>query len=345
MRGHPTTNMKKTFHLLLFCLCQQIAFGQLPSSSIENLESNELKGKVRKVTTSSFKGKKVNGKIEKSGKGWQYTWENDEELIFDTLGLLRLKKENKNGTINRCYSIKLDARQRVVQLKDYNHITYFTYDSLNHISSSRVVNFQFESHKYYYDKKNNLIKEEEFDSDELICLKIYSYDKFNKLIKTVIVRENDVDVETYEYDKGHQLIKFEWTNNEDGKIESTTYQYANKQKTQEHNCDFEDGVVIASIYSFFENGNEIKYTETDEDGEIIAIEHKQYEYDDKGNWIKMTIDNNGNYFIVERTISYFEHKEPVNHYMTYLILAVLFLGGLVFIGVWYKKKGKMKKHE
>ena len=342
MGGH-STNMKKAFQLFLFCLCQQIAFGQVPSSSIENLESNELKGKVRKVTTSSFKGKKVNGIIEKAGKGWQYTWENDEELIFDTLGLLRLKKVNKNGTMNRCYAIKLDANKRVVQLKDFNHITYFTYDSLNHISSSRVVNewgFQFESHKYYYDKKNNLIKEEEFDSDELICIKLYSYDTFNKLIKTVTLMEDDADVETYAYDKQHQLIKTEWINSEDGKIESTTYQYANKLKTKEHNCDFEDGVVIASNYSFFKNGDEIKYTETDEDGEIIEIEHKQYEYDDQGNWIKMTIDDNGNYFIVERTISYFDHKEPDNHYMTYLILAVLFLGGLVFIGVWYKKRRK-----
>lgn len=344
MGGHSTINMKKTFLLFLWCLCQQVAFGQLPSSSIENLESNELKGKVRKVTTSSFKGKKVNGKIEKSGKGWQYTWENDEELIFDTLGLLRLKKENKNGAFNRSYAIKLDASNRVVQLKDYNHVTYFTYDSLNHISSSRVVNewgFQFESHKYYYDKKNNLIKEEEFDSDEPICLKIYSYDMFNKLIKTVIVLENDVDVETYEYDKDHQLIKFECTNNEDGKIESTTYQYANKQKTQEHNCDFEDGVVIASNYSFFKNGDQIKYTETDEDGETISIQRNQYEYDDQGNWIKMTIDNNGNYFIIERNISYYDHLEPINRSMNYIIFLVLFLGGLVLIGLWLKKRNKL----
>jgi hypothetical protein len=332
--------MKKAFHLFLICLCQQIAFGQLPSSSIENLESNELKGKVRKVTTSSFKGKKVNGIIEKAGKGWQYTWENDEELIFDTLGLLRLKKVNKNGTMNRCYAIKLDANKRVVQLRDYNHIIYFTYDSFNHISSSRVVNFQFESHKYYYDKKNNLIKEEEFDSDELICIKLYSYDTFNKLIKTVTLVENDADVETYFYDKHHQLIKTQWINREDGMIESTTYQYANKQKIKEHNCDFVDGVVIASNYSFFKNGDQIKYTEKDKDGEIIDIEQKQYVYDDQGNWIKMTIDDNGNYFIVERTISYFETKEPVNHYVTYLLLSVLFLGGLVIIGVWYKKRWK-----
>lgn len=295
---------------------------------------------MRKVTTSSFKGKKVNGIIEKAGKGWQYTWENDEELIFDTLGLLRLKKVNKNGTMNRCYAIKLDANKRVVQLRDYNHIIYFTYDSFNHISSSRVVNFQFESHKYYYDKKNNLIKEEEFDSDELICIKLYSYDTFNKLIKTVTLVENDADVETYFYDKQHQLIKTQWINREDGMIESTTYQYANKQKIKEHNCDFVDGVVIASNYSFFKNGDQIKYTEKDKDGEIIDIEQKQYVYDDQGNWIKMTIDDNGNYFIVERTISYFETKEPVNHYVTYLLLSVLFLGGLVIIGVWYKKRWK-----
>ena len=123
-------------------------------------------------------------------------------------------------------------------------------------------------------------------------------------------------------------------------IESTTYQYANKQKIKEHNCDFVDGVVIASNYSFFKNGDQIKYTEKDKDGEIIDIEQKQYVYDDQGNWIKMTIDDNGNYFIVERTISYFETKEPVNHYVTYLLLSVLFLGGLVIIGVWYKKRWK-----
>lgn len=146
MGGHPTTNMKKAFHLFLICLYQQMAFGQLPSSSIENLESNELKGKVRKVTTSSFKGKKVNGNIEKAGKGWQYTWENDEELIFDTLGLLRLKKVNKNGTMNRCYAIKLDANKRVVQLKDFNHITYLrTIPSITSVQAEWSMNGAFNS--------------------------------------------------------------------------------------------------------------------------------------------------------------------------------------------------------
>ena len=60
--------MKKAFHLLLFCLCQQITFGQIPTLSFENLESQNLKGKVKLVKTRSFNANKVNGAFVKTTK-------------------------------------------------------------------------------------------------------------------------------------------------------------------------------------------------------------------------------------------------------------------------------------
>ena len=72
--------MKKGFLLFLCSLCYFVTFGQIPTLSFDNLESCNLKGKVKKIHTTSFLAEKVNNKFVKTTKGWQYTWEHDEEF-------------------------------------------------------------------------------------------------------------------------------------------------------------------------------------------------------------------------------------------------------------------------
>jgi hypothetical protein len=301
--------MNKGPLLFLFSLCYLGAFGQIPTLSFDNLESWNLKGKVKKIHTTSFLAEKVNNKFVKTTKGWQYTWEHDEELYFNTFGFLELTKVIKNGTTYVTYSIKLDDKNRVVyDIKNENLEYYFTYDSLNNICSSKEIirDKQLESDfRYYYNDKNTLVKKEEYLSNQLISIETFSYDSSNNLVKIEYIKGPYSEMEVFEYDSNNLLVKHEWSDNEEGMAEITTFQYVNKQKTLEHWLDYEEGEPDGTIDYTYENGNEIEVIEKDGDGVITGIERNSYEYDSTGNWIKMYIDDNGKYYIVERTISYY----------------------------------------
>jgi len=285
-----------------------MAFGQIPTLSFENLESQNLKGKVKLVKTRSFNANKVNGAFVKTTKGWQYPWENEEEVYFNTQGYLELKKEMKNGTTSVSYSIKLDDKNRIVQI-DESVLTYhFKYDSLNNIRSAKEIirDKHIESDfRFDYSDKNTLVKKEEYQSNQLISTESFTYDSLNNLIKIHYVKGAYSEMESFEYDNENLLVKYEWSDNEEGMVEITTYQYVNKQKTFEHWLDYEEGEPDGYIDYTFENGNVIETKEIERDGEISGHEFKKYEYDSQGNWVKMTIDDDGKYFIVERTISYY----------------------------------------
>jgi hypothetical protein len=308
MGGHSSTNMKKAFHLILFCLYHYITFGQLPTVSFENLQSHNLKGKVKLVKTCSFNANKLNDAIVKTTKGWQYTWEHDMELFFNTEGNLELKKALKNGTTSVSYAIKVDDKNRIVQINE-NDLTYnIKYDSLNRILAAKEINHyrQIETDfVFQYNTKNNLVNKEEYLSKQLISTETYTYDSLNNLIKIHYEKGPYIEIESFEYDNENQLVKYEWYDNEEGIAEITTYQYVNKQKTFEHWLDYEDGEPDGYIDYTYENGNIIETKEIDRNGEILVHEFNAYEYDSQGNWVKMIIDDDGNYFIVERTISYY----------------------------------------
>jgi hypothetical protein len=285
-----------------------MAFGQIPTLSFENLESQNLKGKVKLVKTRSFNANKVNGAFVKTTKGWQYPWENEEEVYFNTQGYLELKKEMKNGTTSVSYCIKLDDKNRIVQI-DESVLTYhFKYDSLNNIRSAKEIirDKHIESDfRFDYSDKNTLVKKEEYQSNQLISTETFTYDSLNNLVKIDYVKGTYSEMETFEYDSNNLLVKHEWSDNEEGMVEITTYQYVNKQKTFEHWLDYEEGEPDGYIDYTFENGNVIETKEIERNGEISGHEFKKYEYDSQGNWVKMTIDDDGKYFIVERTISYY----------------------------------------
>lgn len=303
------SSMKKEFLLFLCSLCYLGTFGQIPTISFDNLESWNLKGKVKKINATSFLAEKVNNKFVKTTKGWQYPWEYDEELYFNVQGYLEVKKDIKNGSPYVTYSIKLDDKNRVVyDIQNENHEYYFTYDSLNNICSSKEIirDKHIESNfKYEYNDKNTLVKKEEYLSNQLISTETFSYDSSNNLIKIDYVKGAYAEMETFEYDSTNQLVKHEWSDNEEGMVEITTYQYVNKQKTLEHWLDYEEGEPDGTIDYTYENGNEIEVIEKDGDGEITGIQRNTYEYDSTGNWIKMYIDDDGKYYIVERIISYY----------------------------------------
>jgi hypothetical protein len=250
----------------------------------------------------------VNGIFLKTTKGWQHTWEHDLELYFNTESNLELKKEMKNGTTSISYEIKIDDKNRIVQINE-NDLTYnIRYDSLNHIIAAKEINHYRNIETdfvFQYNTKNNLVNKEGYLSNQLISTETYTYDSLNNLIKIQYVKGPYIEMESFEYDSENQLVKYEWSDNEEGTAEITTYQYVNKQKTFEHWLDYEEGEPDGYIDYTFENGNVIETKEIERDGKISVHEFNTYEYDSQGNWIKMTIDANGKYFVVERTISYY----------------------------------------
>jgi hypothetical protein len=309
----------KKFKLFFFTIFfQQITFGQTKVVEIENIESSNLKGKIKTIKEISFKANKINNEFVKTTKGWLYDWEKDQEYYFDSLGNLLLRKDIGNSSSN--YSIKLDKKMRIIELHRLYKSEYYVYDSLNKIISSKLINKQPEviskgntkptngtisNYKYYYDSKKMLIKKEEFKSNSIISIETYKYDNQNNIIESVYKKGSYIEKHNYEFDSNNLLKKYEWSDNEEGTAEITTYKYLNNLKILEHWVDFEEGVPVGYIDDKFDNGNIIETTEVDADGTITLKELCKYEFDKKGNWIKKIIDYNGKYYIIEREIEYY----------------------------------------
>ena len=302
------------------CICQQMTYGQTNIFEFENIVSLDLKGKVKTIKETSFKATKVNDEIVKSIKGWQYDSENDQEYYFDTLGNLVLKKDIINTITKDNYSIKLDSKKRIIEINRLYRSSYYVYDSLNNIISSKELNKQpeiiskgntkptagvFTNFKYYYDSKNLLVKKEEYKSNLKISIETFKYDNFNNLIECEIKKGTYIETHKYQYDVNNLLIKYEWADNDEGIAEITTFEYLDKIKMLEHWVDYEEGEPDGYIDDKFENGNIVETTEVEADGTTTVKEFCKYEFDNKGNWIKKIIDINGKYYVVERNIEYF----------------------------------------
>ncbi|MBU3661244.1 MAG: hypothetical protein FGM14_15330 [Flavobacteriales bacterium] len=313
--------MNRIIIILAISLLNQIAFGQIKLSEFENLESLNLKGKVKTIKETSFKANKINSEVVKLGKGWQYDWQNDKEYFFDTLGNLISRKDLINSKKSEKYSIKLDNENRIIEIHRLSKSIYFEYDTLNRILSSKEIIKQPETtsngntkptsgvttnYSYYYDSKNLLLKREAYKSNLKISVETFKYDNFNNLILWEIREDSYIETHKYEYDSNNLLIKYEWADNEDGIAEITTIQYLNNSKVLEHWVDYEEGEPDGYIDDKFENGNIVESVEVEADGSIASREIIKYDYDASGNWIKSIIDFNGKYYIIERNIEYYE---------------------------------------
>lgn len=297
-----------------------MSFGQTNVMEYENLGTLNLKGSVKTIKETSFKGIKVNGEIVKSGRGWQYDWEKDDEYYFDTIGNLLIRNELVNSTTRKNYSIKLNNKKRITEINRLFESIYYEYDSLNNIIFSKEVNKQPDiisnghtkptagvvtEYKYYYGPKNMLVKKEGYESKMETSAETFKYDAFNNLIECEIKDSDYLEKHKYQYDVNNLLIKYEWSDNEEGTIEITTYEYVNKIKVLEHWVDYEEGKPDGYIDTKFENGNTVESSEAESDGKITDHETCKYEFDAIGNWIRKIVDSNGKYFIVERNIHYY----------------------------------------
>lgn len=128
--------------------------------------------------------------------------DNDEiNYEYDELGRLTSSNINNNNNYNYKYlSIGKRTSAIVKSIENNNHICSYTYDNLYNITevkdNDEIVK------KYYYDNFNELIKEEDYTTNQRIE---YNYDNLgNLLTKTVtnILTNGIIKTDSYQYSNG-----------------------------------------------------------------------------------------------------------------------------------------------
>src|SRR5687768_7187370 len=128
----------------------------------------------------------------------------------------------------------------------------FVYNDNSLLTEERTFNTEGKIHrisKYTYNAKNQLIKEESYNPDEIDLIWIYEYDETgNKLKATKASGTMGNSMTVYKY-SGKQLIKEETTTQSIGKEEKITYKYNDKgQLTERKSRHFYFDTTITLTY-------------------------------------------------------------------------------------------------
>lgn len=291
---------------LLFSACKK-----MESQFNSDLLKAKLKGKVKSISTRDSNGFFYSN-ITYNQSGYEIETDIKES---DFPKHSRYKRDENNNIIEKeetgsnegdAYKTlnvyKLDTKNNVIETKEYNlnggleSVISYKYDDKNNILEENMTYnnsgspYISRKYKYKYDEKNNVV--EKLDVDEL---------DFN-LSRT-----------TYKYDANNNVI-FQQQTQKDGKRATTEiFKYDQRNnKIEEGKCyDLKANQFQMNYFVYDENDNLIQESAKNLDGsEYYKINYK-YEFDNQGNWIRRTSDNNADYpgYIVERTIEYYGENE------------------------------------
>lgn len=215
--------------------------------------------------------------------------------------------------------IELNEFGHIIREKSYNyfgnyyqnHSFQFTFNDKMLIEKSEIDENNNLVYKYYhkYDEKNNLIQVKTFNPDgALAFLETYSYDKKNNLIKYEKSDISNLDanwgksIKTLKYDTNNKLISAT-TQYKDSSLQNReVYKYL---KTNEYEITKYDSKNRINEFSKYHNNLLVESIFYETDGEIISHFIDEYEYDNKGNWIKIISTRNDRIFSIHtRTIRY-----------------------------------------
>ena len=187
--------------------------------------------------------------------------------------------------------------------KDGDYVTvkkyYYNIDNqLAKIETEHLNSEQYETEKFLYNKKGNLIKKEEYFNGKLLYTTEYFYDKNGFLEKEIEKNDKKIVQRSVKYinrkdEKNYTKIYEDY--NDDGSI------------FEKGTLTYENGLVITEEYNMFDIITKIKNSYNDK-GLLTKTEIEggdtfmyNYEYDDKGNPTKITktnSQNQGNYVLV-----------------------------------------------
>lgn len=288
-----------------------------------DIQKQELNGKVKYITVNSFAATEKFGEIVKGEKligspnNINGYFDNNEEITFNEKGY---KITEKNGFIN--FKYLYNTKNQIIEINDfskdggeiYSKKTYiYIKDKLKEENVYNYKPYKSLSEKVIndYDELGNMIKSTNYNKDGKFSSKvIFKYDKYGNQIEMKILDSiNETSyLSRYKYDSKKNQIE-EKNINEDGSFELIKRKYDNYHNIIEINKqDMPIVVYMGDIKKYKYNNNlVIEYTHlfgySDEVYEKIKY---VYVFDKNKNWIKKTIIKNGvPEKIIERVIEYY----------------------------------------
>lgn len=282
--------------------------GTTPFINIETRSAMNLKGAVKSMAETSYKAAPSNGIFVKGVKGWQYSWDCDNNYQFDTNGNMLLQKKLKDGAYKTIRAQTFDSLGRLSKSVFFERKRVYTYDSIGQLK--QVTEINTENNKtidvvYFY--SNNLVSQIYFITDKtLYAIEAFQYDQ-NGNCTAAIYQTNDYKtIDYYTYNNSNQLIKYVGYEDDDpSEREEIYYTYEGTDLILEKNEAYSEDEKYNELIYKYKDGYEIEVIENDLESAEVKKETYTYEFDAQGNWIKKYINDNGKYFIVERTIVYF----------------------------------------
>jgi hypothetical protein len=278
----------------------------------QTLEDFNVSGNVHTIKEKTFKAKKGAISYEKGDRALISEYHPDKEFTVNRKGQL-------------IEAIHFDEAHNYLRTDSYEYEN----DSLS------VINEQYVSHQYSFDKFGKIISDRIITNfvGPTVSIATYSYDKSGRLSE-IVEKDTTGTLHSRElmfYDKLDRFVRMERTSYFDTTIHETIYD-ENNRVIQEliHDTDGQISQIVSYSYvlgHLVEQTREWHYqgeinkvwnTHYNEKGDIIKIfflddpnedfieeEVNRYEYDSHGNWYQrvMILDGKGA-FITEREITY-----------------------------------------
>ena len=184
----------------------------------------------------------------------------------------------------------------IVDLGEAKEITKYNFNIDNSLVS-KITDYKLSETQdktlFFYDKELRLTKSQEFVQGRLFSETKYSYDKQNRLIKSVCI-EKETDFS--------EITEYSNYTSEDSYTKTSYYKDANKEANLSIEI-YKNGLLIEGNYQIFDLKSKMVY-QYDEKRNVISEQKDseaptlyQYEYDAKGNPTKITISNTQNPYL------------------------------------------------
>ncbi len=271
------------------------------------------------------------------------------EASYYVDGFLRRKPTfdaDGNRTEERQYGPDGVLRQRLVY-------TYNAQGNKTSFTKYRVTGsteLETEKHAYAYDEEGNLTEDATYHLDgSLTVRRIFEYDADKRLTKesryrdgfiggTIYSHDDNGNVseyayldknaevhwrETYQYDDNNNLL--EWAEHDGDQIHSKeVHKYDLRGNKIEQFRNVKGKFESRSVWKYDDHDNCVDYTRHGADGSIKSKMSYTYEYDSKGNWVRMSLKRTLSaqpskpvpqhpkpYRVYYQTIAYFD--DPTEH--------------------------------
>ena len=299
--------------ILFLFICSFLQFSFIGENSINDLEKDGLKGKVKSVKFANYTFiYDTNGyKIEFSKKLSDSLYNETNLYKHDNMGnIIEDNQYDNNGNLKRSLISVYDDRGNIILIKDSCHyLSQTTYENIYNCDGKIIEVRVYDSNNgdqgkisYTYDKKGNRILETKYYKDDRFA----NYTKYDG--KGNIIEKGNLErtqKRTFKYNvRGYKFKMKEY--NFDGSLYSITKfdRNGNINKVTAYKSSDKGK---KSVYKYDKKGSIIKSITYTKSGLKLKTYFKVY-YDKEGNWIKKISYNSQNVnkpYVMERQIEYY----------------------------------------